>query len=222
MIDVSEKSSRTMYRPEDLTLDEEPGSSLAMGMPDLRAWKQALIEDLNQSTVRERLATGLAGVGCIHLVSFALCQAIYEPSGRADLRQPVLWLLELIAILVFLRRSIGRGWTRSSKAINLVAKLWTTFLILSFNLVTLNAVTGFELAWYKPVLATLSTFLLASLAWLFTPWLFVPAVQMSLTGLLMIRLPDEAFLVYGVSWWIALLGVAYCLKRNRALNRHLG
>ena len=74
-----------------------------------------------------------------------------------------------------------------------MAKLWTTFLILSFNLVTLNSFTGFELAWYKPVWATLSTFLFASLAWVFSPWLFVPAVQMWATGLLMVNFPDWCF-----------------------------
>ena len=222
MIEVSNKSSLKMLRGESLSLNEETGRRLAVGTPDLRGWKNALLDDMNRSTVRERMAVGLTGVGCIHLVSFILCQAIYDPGGRADLRHPLLWLLELIAILVFLRRSLGRGWIRSSEAINLVAKLWTTFLILSFNLVTLNAVTGFELAWFKPVWATLSTFLFASLAWLFTPWFFVPAVQMWLTGLLMVNLPDWGFLVYGISWWIALLGIAFCLRRNQVPNRHLG
>ncbi len=216
MIEVSEKSSRAMSRGEVLSPNEEPRRTLAVGTSDLRGWKNALIDDLNRSTVRERLSRGLAGVGCIHLVSFMLCQSIYDPGGRADLRHPLLWLLELVAILVFLRKSLGRGWIRSSEAINLVAKLWTTFLILSFNLVTLNAVTGFELAWFKPVWATLSTFLFASLAWLFTPWFLVPAVQMWLTGLLMINLPDWAFLVYGVSWWLALLGISVCIRRTKA------
>jgi hypothetical protein len=96
---------------------------------------------------------------------------------------------------------------------NLVAKLWTTFLILSFNLLTLNQLTGYELSWYKPVLATLSTFLFASLAWLFTPWFLVPAVQMWATGLLMVKLLDWAFLIYGFSWWIALTGTALWLRR---------
>jgi hypothetical protein len=187
--------------------------------PDRRAWKKALIEDLNRSTVRDRLATGLAGVGCIHLVSFLLCQAIYDPGGRVDLRHPLLWLLELVAILIFLRKSLGRDWIRSSEAINLISKIWTTFLILSFNLVTLNAATGFELAWYKPVWATLSTFLFALLAWIFTPWFFVPAVQMWLTGLLMIHHPDWAFLIYGASWWFALLGISVCIQRTNG-SRH--
>ena len=130
----------------------------------------------------------------------------------------LLWLLELVAILVFLRKSLGRGWIRSSSAINLVAKFWTTFLILSFNLVTLNSLTGFELAWYKPVWATLSTFLFASLAWAFSPWFFVPAVQMWATGLLMVNFLDWAFLIYGVSWWLALMGIAIQLRRNEPVG----
>lgn len=215
MIEVSEKSSRMLARGEGPSPGGDNHQALAMRGPSVRAWKNALIEDLNRSTVRNRLARGLAGVGCIHMASFLLCQAMYNPDGRADLRHPLLWLLELAAVLVFLRISLGRDWTRSSEAINLVAKLWTTFLILSFNLVTLNAMTGFELAWYKPVWATLSTFLFASLAWLFSPWFLVPAVQMWLTGLLIINLPDWAFLIYGVSWWLALMGIAFRMERRR-------
>ena len=184
------------------------------GLLEDRGWKAGLIEGLNRSGVRDRLAGALAGVGCIHLIIFMVCQSINVPDGSADLRHPVLWLLELIAILVFLGKSLGWDWIRSSEAMKLVAKLWTTFLILSFNLVTLNAITGFQLSWFKPVWATLSSFLFASLAWLFSPWFLVPAVQMWLTGLLMCNLPDWAFLVYGVSWWFALLGIAACMRRN--------
>ena len=103
---------------------------------------------------------------------------------------------------------------RSSHAVNLVAKLWISFLIVSFNAVSLNSFTGFELSWYKPVWATLSTFLFATLAWLFTPLFFIPAVQMWLTGLLMISLPTWSYLIYGVSWWLALMGIAARLRQR--------
>ena len=32
---------------------------------------------------------------------------------------------------------------------------------------------------------------------------------MWLTGLLMVNLPSWSFLIYGVSWWLALVGIAY-------------
>jgi hypothetical protein len=215
---VGAKTGRQATRSAVLSLSEDQGSRLAIETINLRGWKAELIEELNRSAVRKRLSIGLAGVACINLVTFIVCQIIYVPDGRADFRYPLLWLLELAAVLAFLRKSLGRGWTRSSSAINLVAKLWTTFLILSFNLVTLNSLTGFELAWYKPVWATLSTFLFASLAWAFSPWFFVPAVQMWATGLLMVNFPDWSFLIYGVSWWLALMGIAIHLRRKEPIG----
>jgi hypothetical protein len=215
---VGEKNGRQVTRSAVLSLSEDQGSTLTLETLNLRGWKSNLIAELNRSAVRKPLSIALAGVACINLVFFTICQIIYVPNGRADLRHPLLWLLDLIAVLAFLRKSLGRGWFRSTAALNLVAKLWTTFLILSFNLVTLNSLTGFELAWYKPVWATLSTFLFASLAWVFSPWFFVPAVQMWATGLLMVNFLDWAFLIYGVSWWLALMGIAIDLRRKEPVG----
>jgi hypothetical protein len=216
---VGAKTGRQATRSAVLSLSEDQGSRLAIETINLRGCKAELIEELNRSAVRKRLSIALVGVACINFVTFTICQVIYVPDGRADFRHPLLWLLDLLAILAFLRKSLGHGWTQSSVAINLVAKLWTTFLILSFNLVTLNSLTGFGLAWYKPVWATLSTFLFASLAWSFSSWFFVPAVQMWATGLLMVHFPDWCFLIYGVSWWLALMGIAIHLRRKEPVGR---
>ncbi|HWU36765.1 MAG TPA: hypothetical protein VN203_03900 [Candidatus Acidoferrum sp.] len=216
---IGEKNGRQVTHSAVLSLSEDQGSTLTLETLSLRGWKSDLITELNRSAVRKRLSIAMAGVACINLATFIICQVIYVPNGRADFRHPLLWVLDLVAVLAFLRKSLGRGWIRSSTAINLVAKLWTTFLILSFNLVTLNSLTGFELAWYKPVWATLSTFLFASLAWVFSPWFFVPAVQMWATGLLMVNFPDWAFLIYGVSWWLALMGIAIDLRRKEPVGR---
>jgi hypothetical protein len=215
---VGEKHGRQVTRSAMLSLSEDQGSTLTLETLSLRGWKSNLIAELNRSPVRKRLSIAMAGVACINLVTFITCQVIYVPDGRADFRHPLLWLLELVAILAFLRKSLGRGWIRSSTAINLVGKFWTTFLILSFSLVTLNSFTGYGLAWYKPVWATLSTFLFASLAWVFSPWFFVPAVQMWATGLLMVNFPHWAFLIYGVSWWLALMGIAIDLRRKEPVG----
>ena len=115
-----------------------------------------------------------------------------------------------------MRMLAGRHWIRRSEAVNLAAKLWTTFLILSFNVVSLNSLVGIEQAWFKPVWCTLSTFLFASLAWLFTPLFFIPAVQMWATGLLMASFDFYAYTIYGVSWCLALCGLAANIRRTRA------
>jgi hypothetical protein len=182
---------------------------------DLAGWRSALIEGLDRSFIRNRLPLAIVGIGCIHLVCFLICQMLYDPRGGVDVRFPMTWLGELAAILVWLRKSLGKSWIRSSLAINLIAKFWTTFLILSFNLLTLNAMTGFDNGWYKPVWSTLSTFFFASMGWVLSPWFFIPAVQMWATGLLMNRFAHWAFLIYGASWWLALAGIAVWLHRNQ-------
>jgi hypothetical protein len=154
------------------------------------------------------------GVAWIHLLCFIACQSVYDPAIIADYRQPLIWIAELAGVLALLRMVLGRGWMRSSHAMNLVAKLWISFLIISFNVVSLNSFTGFQLAWYKPVWATLSTFLFAALAWFFTPLFLIPAVQMWLTGLLMVSNPAWCFLIYGVSWWLALMAIAAWLRQR--------
>ena len=53
------------------------------------------------------------------------------------------------------------GMVASSPAIGVVTRFWGTFLILSFNLVMLNALMGWESRWYKPAWGTLSTFFFA-------------------------------------------------------------
>src|SRR5271165_6072972 len=124
MIEVEEKNSEMMTYPMIPSLNEESGRPVTLAPQDLRAWKAGLVEELNRSAVRSRLAVGLAGVACIHLGGFVLGQAIFNPEVHRDLRHPVLWFVELVAVLVFLRETLGPTWFRSSTAMNLVAKLW--------------------------------------------------------------------------------------------------
>jgi len=212
MMEVGDRSSRSVLRRGILGSSDDTRTAPKLESTAPPGWRAAFADELSDSRARLRLARGLAGIGCIHLATFLFCQLIYVPDGRADLRHPLAWFLELVAVLGFLRMSLGRGWVRSSATVNLVVKLWTTFLILSFNMVTLNSFTGFDLAWYKPAWATLSTFLFASMGWFFNPWLFIPAVQMWATGLLMVKFPHWAFLIYGVSWWISLTGLALWIR----------
>jgi hypothetical protein len=183
----------------------------------LRVWRNALAKDLHRSLTTAPWPTALVGVAWIHLLCFLVCQGIYDSTVIRDLRHPMIWTIELLAVLAYLRVKLGRDWFRSSPAISLVAKLWISFLILSFNVVSLNSLTGFQMSWYKPVWGTLSTFLFASLAWLFTPLFFIPAVGMWLAGLLMVTVPAWSYLIYGVAWWLALCGIAARLTTRESL-----
>jgi hypothetical protein len=187
----------------------------------LSDWKAELQEDLDVAFERGawRWSRAIAAVGWIHLASSLLCQAIYAPDLRRDPRLVYVWIGELAVVLAALRLTAGRGWFRSSPAVGVVVRLFGTFLILSFNLLMLNELLGWETRWYKPAWGTLSTFFFAALAWLFTPRMFIPAVQMYFTALLMIRFRHLDNLIYGVSWWLALMGTSHRVRRReRALG----
>ena len=185
-------------------------------------WNDALRSELDRTIVRGggRWSRALTAVAWIHLFTFLACQLLHDPLVERDVRHLVLWIVELAAVILTMRRVAGLGWFWSSPAINVIARLWVTFLILSFNVATLNALTGWESLWFKASWGTLSTFLFAALAWLFTPKFLIPAVQMYFTALLMARFPGLNNIIYGVSWWPSLWWApAYVVrKRERAGN----
>jgi hypothetical protein len=182
-------------------------------------WNSALRAELDRAIVTGggRWSRALKSVAWIHLITFLLCQVLHDPLVERDVRQLALWIVELAVVILAMRRVAGLGWFWSSPAINVIARLWVTFLILSFNVATLNALTGWESLWFKASWGTLSTFLFAALAWLFTPKFLYSAGLMYFTALLMARFPDWNNLFYGASWWLALMGTAHLVhKRERA------
>ena len=191
----------------------EPAANRVIG---LDRWRSALRDDMSRELQDPRWPRAMVGVGMTHLAAFLVCQWLAEPVSRRDLRYLGIWFIELVAVFVVMRKLAGRHWIRRCAAINLVAKLWTTFLILSFNVVSLNNLVGIEHPWFKPVWGTLSTFLFASLAWLFSPLFFIPAVQMWATGLLMAKFDPYAYAIYGTSWCLALCGLAANIRRTRS------
>ncbi len=98
------------------------------------------------------------------------------------------------------------GGFRTTPLAGVLARIWATFLILSFNVASLNTLTGWAIDWFKPVWATLSTFGFATTAYVTNLWFFVPAVQMYFTGLAMALFPNDSYLIYGMSWWATLPG----------------
>ncbi len=184
----------------------------------LLEWRNALREELRQTITRGggRWSRALMAVAWIHLIAFLGCHLLREPSrgSGSDPRHMLVWFLELVAVFVAMRLFAGKGWFWSPSAIKLITRLWVTLLILSFSMATLNATIGWETLWFKAAWGTLSTFFFATLAWLFTPWFFIPAVQMYFTALLIARFMDWNNVIYGVSWWIAMMGVALVVRQR--------
>ncbi len=187
---------------------KKSNSRLLPGMVPLRA-------ELTELLARQPWGRALMTVGVIHLTIFLSCQAMFSAGEKTPIFYLALWFTELLAVLAAMRFWIGPGWTRSSTLINLAFRVWVTFLILSFNLASLNNFTGYAIDWFKPAWGTLSSFLFMTLAWLCSFWFLAPAVVMYFSGLLMVALPEWQYATYGVAWCGVLLVTGTILERRR-------
>jgi hypothetical protein len=184
--------------------------------PYPHGWKPLLMADLRDQAVRRPWGPAVMAVGGVHLGFFLACQAVYTAGVRAEWVSLALWGSELAAVLSALRLVAGPGWFRESPAVGLILRVWVTFLILSFNVASLNTLTGWSVDWFKLGWCTLSSFGFATMAWLFGLRFLVPAFQMYFTGLLIVRFPGWAYLIHGLSWFAALQSIGLDLARRRA------
>ena len=159
-----------------------------------------MLAELSELATRRPWGHALMAVGGVHLAFFLVCQAVYTAGVRAAWPSLLLWSAELAAVLGVMRLVAGRHWLREAPAVGLIVRVWVTFLILSFNVVSLQSLTGWTVDWFKPVWCTLASFGFATMAWLFGLRFLVPAFQMYFTGLLMVRFPEWNYLIHGLSW----------------------
>jgi hypothetical protein len=179
-------------------------------------WKATLRAEIDQAIVRGRgrWSRALMAVACIHLLAFVICHTLDSPRNASDPRHILVWFIELVAVFVAMRIFAGKGWFWSPQAIHLIGRMWLTLLILSFSLSTLNATIGWETLWFKAAWGTLSSFFFATLAWLITYRFLFFAFQMYFTALLMARFMDWNNIIYGVSWWLALMVIAWRVRKR--------
>jgi hypothetical protein len=191
----------------------EASVTATVATPD---WRAIVRAEIDEAIVRGngRWSRALIAVGCIHLTAFIICHLLHSPTNGADPRHILVWFIELVAVFLSMRIFAGKGWFWSPQAIHFVGRLWLTLLILSFSLSTLNATIGWETLWFKAAWGTLSSFFFATLAWFITPRFLILAVQMYVTALLMARFMHWNNLIYGVSWCLALVEVAWVLRRR--------
>jgi hypothetical protein len=184
-----------------------------------RFFTSGTFDELLISVHRDRWGLGLCAVAWVHLATFLACEALYVSGDRRSLPYLALWGAELFTVVWILRRVVTANGRRSAPVLTgLLARVWITFLILKFNAVSLNTLMGMDSMaqeWFKPMWGTLGTFGFAMMAWLTTPWFLVLAVQMSLTATLIVKFPLHGYLIYGVSWFIALNVVGLVLERKR-------
>lgn len=181
-----------------------------------RSGLEADVAELYAVALRDHWGIALILVGWVHFGIFLICQYLYGTGDRAEGHFLPLWGLDLtLSVLIARRFLVGTDRGPIPSLFLLTSRVWVTFLILTFSTASLNALVGFETDWFKAVWSTLSTFGFAMMAWIFHLKFLVPAVQMSLTALLIARFPNIAYLLYGLSWCLALNSVGVSLERRR-------
>jgi hypothetical protein len=185
-------------------------------VPVVANWKALVVAEIDRAIVAGagRWSRALMAVAWIHLLAFVICHNLHSPSQDSDPRHILVWFGELLCVFAAMRIFAGKGWFWSPQAIHFVGRLWLTLLILSFSLSTLNATIGWQTLWFKAAWGTLSSFFFATLAWLITPRFLILAVQMYVTALLMARFMEYNNLIYGISWWLALMEIAWTVRRR--------
>ena len=164
-----------------------------------------------------RLGLGLIAIGWFHLMIFGFCEFLYLRGDRAAAHFLPLWFFDvLFAALIFRRHLPGLGPFESSQSIRVALRVWITFAILCLTSASLNSITGFEIDWFKISWAMLSTFGFATMAWIFHLAFLIPAVQMSITALLIAAYPNHAYAIFGVSWFVLFEGFGLLLELGRS------
>ncbi len=190
--------------------------SLPAASPQILDGLTLEIAALRTAAVRDRWGPAFIAAGVVHLAIFLFCQILFWDGDRAPAHFLPLWGLDLGLSTWILKRSLGRKGGRPPLVLLGVAvRVWVTYFILCFTATSLNKLTGMEVEWFKIAWASLATFGFATMAWLFHLKFLIPAVQMSLTALLIARFPGEAYWIYGVSWCLALGGLGLVLEKGR-------
>lgn len=195
---------RIALRPDLLPTTAQRPSSRSL-------WLAELIEAAD----RDRWGLAITAVGWLHLACFATLQAAYSRGDHTPWHYVAAWIAEVAGIILVMRLVAGRHWLRLPPMGGVIVRVWVTYLILAFNVASLNHLSGDPMDWYRPVWTTLGSFGFATMAWVSDLRFLLIAVQMYGTGMLMLRIPEWGFLIHGVSWCLALSVVGWMLHRRR-------
>lgn len=181
------------------------------------AW-QSLRADLIRIGLTRKWPEALAAIGTIHLVASVICHMLYRYVTIAAAPYLAVWSAQFALNLWMLRRLLGKGWVKETPLVGVLARVWVTFLIISFSATSYSEISapqanGFN--WFKPVWCSLSCYAWAVTAWLVNPWFVLAAVWTWAMGWAMIFRIQDAYLIYGTGWAVLLWVIAWVLIRRR-------
>ncbi len=158
-------------------------------------------------------------LGWWHLVAFGAC---YYLTIAADYHGSIgyllIWTGELAGAWLIFRSCGGpRGAAQPVGSLEqLVRRVWLAYLVLAFNLGSLNSLRGHRLFEFFPAIASLASFALIVMSVTVDRRFFVAVVVMFASGLLMAANLLHAYLIFALAWWAILngIGIALFLRRE--------
>jgi hypothetical protein len=151
----------------------------------------------------------------------AACAGSYYLLAVERVRSPwpyaLLWLVQVAVALSAITWTRVRTRAAKSPLQRHVDRTWLVFLLLCWNVATLNVLAGQPVFAFLPVLATLSSFAFLVLTSFLSRRFLAAALTLCATGGLIARFPTYGFLLYGAGWLVVLqaLGVVFFRKRDR-------
>jgi hypothetical protein len=153
-------------------------------------------------------------LGGWHLVAFGLCYYLtiavdyHGASGYL-----LIWIGELAGTWLIFRACGGprRADQPPSPLEQLVRRVWLAYLVLAFNLGSLNTLRGHALFEFFPAIAPLASFALIVMSINVDRRFFAAVVVMFASGLLMAAYLMHAYLIFALSWWTILTGISIAL-----------
>jgi hypothetical protein len=164
----------------------------------------------------------LALIGWLHLLAFSLCYYLtiareYHEAGA----YLAIWVGELCGVLLVVRLCGGpRPAARPSPLARFTARVWISYLLLAFNLCSMNTLRGHRLFEFFPATASLASFGFLMMTFTVSPRFFAAVLVMFASGLLMAAYLTHAYLIFALAWWLVLNGTGlHLLSVQRSLAR---
>jgi len=166
---------------------------------------------------RRHWGLSLLLVGWLHLLAFSLCYYLTVARGYHEAAGYLtIWVGELCGMGLIFRLCGGPPTADSRPPLaRFVIRVWAAYLVLAFNLGTLNTLRGHRLFELFPAMASLASFAFVVLAVTVSRRFFVAVLVMFAAGLLMAAYLLQAYLIFGVAWWLILNGIGLVLLSAR-------
>jgi hypothetical protein len=191
-----------------------------MSKPQASIWQELAspeqVEQLELFARERNWDLALILVGGLHLLAFGLCHYLTVAGYHAAPGYLVTWVMELLGVLLVVRLCEGRRASRPWPVLAVfVARVWVSYLLLAFNLCTMNGLRGNHLFELLPAMASLASFGFLVLTFTVSRRFFLAVLVMFASGLLMAAFLMHAYLVFALGWWLVLNGMGLFLRARR-------